>query len=386
MRFHRFPSALAVVGVLVAALSVACSDPAGLDASFEQPGLFPVGNTTIFITDESGRTLPVELWYPADESARAIALAGVPVEDFVVDGSNRDTYVQLLSSAPAGCPSVQAHAARDSAPAESAESWPLLVFSHCHNCVRFSSFSIAERLASHGFVVAAPDHVDNTLFDDLAGTGAPLSQEFLQIRAADMSLVLDVLLDPSSADMVGVPAGLSGMLDSQRVGVYGHSFGAVPTGVVVQNDPRPLAGFAIASPMENPLLPGVRMSDIQKPLGFLVAAEDNSISELGNMFIRNNFRDANPPAWKGEVIDAGHWSFSNIAGLDEQFAAGCGEANRQTDDTMFSYIANDTGIAIAQAYVTAFFYAHVMGQTSALDYLDIARPEPWLSVARRVPE
>ena len=38
-------------------------------------------------------------------------------------------------------------------------SFPLVVFSHHYEGVRFALFSVAERLASLGFVVAAPDHV-----------------------------------------------------------------------------------------------------------------------------------------------------------------------------------------------------------------------------------
>ena len=52
------------------------------------------------------------------------------------------------------------------------------------------------------------------------------------------------------------------------------------------------AAFALAAPMENPLLPGVDVAMITEPLGFLVAREDNSITELGNNLIRSNFTEA----------------------------------------------------------------------------------------------
>jgi len=360
----------------------ACGGEAELDLRYESAGAYPVGNTTIAVVDEvRSRSLTVEIWYPAAESARAAAAAGAPVESFVVDADERDQYLDLLTDAPPGCPSTATRSARDAEVAADGP-WPLLLFSHCHNCVRFSSFSIAERLASHGFVVAAPGHIGNTLFDDLAGQGVELGEEFLIVRAADISFVLDVLLDPASA---ALPEQLRATLDSERIGVYGHSYGAVTTGLVLQDDARPRAGLAIASPMENPLIGGVSIAEIDDPVGFIVAVEDNSITEIGNMFIRRNFDDVDAPAWKAEVSDAGHWSFSDICALHDQFAAGCGQGERQTDLTEFTYLPVATGLAVAQAYATAFFSAHLLDDGNALRYLAEPRPPELILIEQRDP-
>ena len=353
-------NSLFLVCAFALSLAAACdngSEPE-IDPRYEAAGPHAVGNKTLSATDDArGRTLTVEVWYPLDGPSSG----GESVEQFVADEVERATYLQLLADAPAGCPSTQTSSSRDAAPSGEGP-FPLLVFSHCHNCVRFSSFALAERLASHGFVVAAPDHADNTLFDQLAGTGAELNAEFLQVRAADVSFVIDAML-----------AGDGGIeVDPARIGVYGHSFGAVTTGLVLQDDPRPIAGFAIASPMENPLLQGVEIDDIVDPVGFLVAVEDNSITELGNIFIRQNYEEAKTPAWKGEVADAGHWSFSDICAVHPQFGACCGMDERQTDNTAFTYLPIDEGIAIAQAYVTAFFASHILDDANAARYLSSA--------------
>lgn len=359
---------------IVAFASIAgCGDknPPPLDPRYETPGAFAVGNTTISALDSArSRELTMEVWFPL----RGSSMGGGAVEDFVADLADRQSYMQLLDEAPADCPSKQTGSDRE-ALVDADGVFPLVVFSHCHNCTRFSSFAIAERLASHGFVVAAPDHAGNTLFDDLAGTGVELDSAFLQVRAADISFVIDTMLSDS--------ANLDITIDPSRIGVYGHSFGAVTTGLVLQDDPRPVAGFAIASPMENPLLEGVEMDSITDPVGFLIAVEDNSITEIGNLFIRQNFDEASVPAWKGEVVDAGHWSFSDICGLDEQFAACCGQDDRQTDDTPFTYLPVASGIAIAQAYVTAFFDAHVNGDANGARYLEASRFEGGIAIETR---
>ena len=328
--------------------------PSKADPIYEAQGPHAVGNATLTLTDTGrNRSLTVEVWYPHSGSGAT----GEPVENFVVDLENRATYQDLLRDAPTGCPSTETHSSRDALPQSGA--LPLLVFSHCHNCARFSSFAIAERLASHGFVVAAPDHAGNTLFDDLADEGAELNSEFLRVRSADISFVIDGML----AGELGIT------VDPSRIGVYGHSFGAVTAGLVLQDDPRPIAGFAIASPMDNPLLTGVEIENITDPIGFLVAVEDNSITELGNVFIRQNFDDVGSPAWKGEVADAGHWSFSDVCAVHPQFAACCGAGERQTNTEPFTYLALETANSIAASYVTAFFAAYVLADDNARRYL-----------------
>jgi predicted dienelactone hydrolase len=352
----------------------------GAPAQYDAPGPYPVGNTTLTMTDSARqRTLSVEMWYPASESARARAESGTGVENFFPAGSLRDDYAALLAAAASDGPSRVAHAARDAAAEPSQRRWPLVLFSHCHECVRFSSFAIAERLASHGIAVAAPDHARNTLFD----RGARLNPQFLRTRAADIRFVTDVLLRQADGG-TALPAQLSERFDGDRLGVFGHSFGGVTTGLVLQDDPRFRAGASIAAPPENPLLPGVKMTDIHQPLLLLVAREDNSILEVGNEFIRDDFAMANPPAWKVEVADAGHWSFSDICGLTPAFSAGCGEGLRQTrPGEPFHYLPIGAAVGIAQRYVTAFFAAQLLGDSDALSLLAEARPEEVVSVQQR---
>jgi hypothetical protein len=131
-----------------------------------------------------------------------------------------------------------------------------------------------ERLACHGFIVVAPDHVGDTLFDRLDGTESPLNNELVDVREADIRFLA-----------------------------------------------RISAVVGLAAPMENILYGEVSVEAIEVPLGLLVATEDNSITEAGNFFIRENFSKANAPAYKIELVDAGHWSVTNIAGLGLRFAS-----------------------------------------------------------------
>jgi predicted dienelactone hydrolase len=340
--------------VHLTALALAACGGTEPDRSVEQPGTFSAGTRRFVVEDTTrGRQLTVQAWYPAEAGEAEVAMATLEAEPV------RTQYAGLLATAGA-CPSRTASVAVD-APAAPG-SFPLLLFSHCHNCTRLSNATTAARLASHGFVVLAVDHADNTLWDHLAGHDADLDSAFLEVRAGDVRFVLDRVAAGETP--------VAGAVDLGRVGVFGHSFGAVTAGRVAQLDDRIGAAAALCAPMENPLIQGVTLAELREPLLFLVAQEDNSITELGNLLLRNNFRDAPGPAWKLEVTDAGHWSVSDLDGLVDIFAPGCGTGVRQTDGEPFAYLEPETGRALTAAYVTAFFRATLDGDAGARAYLE----------------
>lgn len=344
---------------------------------YDAPGPHPVGNRR-FTVESGGRSLTVEVWYPADPAAAAAAAAGQPIADFVAPGPDREAMDALLAGlSPAGVigTRLQTRSAFEAAIADGGP-WPLLVFSHCHGCVRFSAFTLAEHLASHGFIVAAPDHAGNTLFDNTALIG----EDFLVTRREDLQAVLGAML----ADAAAVPPGFLGQVDAGRVGALGHSFGAATVGRLLQDDPRVRAAMPIAAPVENLLFPGTSLAAIDRPMLLLRALEDNSIGALGNELMVSNFGSANPPVWRIDVADAGHWSFSDICGLTDDLAAGCGEGIRQTiPGEGFTYLDIDVARTIAGAYALAFFDLHLRGNADAAAVLASAEPAAWVSVHLR---
>jgi len=354
----------------------------GAAIDYTAPGPHVVGNTR-FTLPAGERTLLVEVWYPADAAAAAAAAQGHPIAEFVPAGADRGAFEALLADlSPAGTigTRLQTRSALDAAPAAGGP-WPLLLFSHCHSCTRFSSFSVAEHLASHGFIVAAPDHAGNTLFDELAGASAAIGEPFLLVRRGDLGAVLDAMLDPGSA---AVPAPLRGLADPSRVGALGHSFGAATVGRLAQEDPRVRASMPIAAPIENPFFPGNKIADIHVPLLSILAEEDNSIGALGNNLIASNFKLANPPIRLVRVRDAGHWGFSDICGVIDGFAPGCGEGERQTvPGEPFTYLDISVARGIARAYAVAFFDRYLRDAADAAAYLDAPDPADVVSVEIR---
>jgi dienelactone hydrolase len=165
---------------------------------WEERGPHRVGVRTVQVHRADGTALPVEVWYPA---------AGEP-------GGEHDEY-DLIPGIASGSQAAE----RDAAPLSA--TGPLLVFSHGMAGHRRQSTFLCTHLASHGMVVAAPDHVGNTL-PEMLPLFLPLDEAGLEaamIRSAgdrpeDLRLVVDRLLaDPP------VP------IDERRVGLCGHSFG-----------------------------------------------------------------------------------------------------------------------------------------------------------------
>ncbi len=167
-------------------------------------GPFPVGVRTLALADPArlaasgagSRPVVTEVYYPSTPEA----VAGVP----------RDVVTAL------GLEITETPAFRDVTRA--AGTFPLVVFSHGNNGIRIQSFFFAAHLASHGFVVASPDHHGNTFVDTLNGTVDP---EPTVNRPLDMSFLIDTLL-AMSADPDTV---LGGAIDAERIGASGHSFG-----------------------------------------------------------------------------------------------------------------------------------------------------------------
>lgn len=332
--------------MLPLALLLACASPSpddsgGADAPVDYlaPGPHPVGRATVSLSSQ-GRALSVELWFPAQA-----ATVGAPLPTLVADPEDRATYEALLDAAPKPCPTRVAGAG-EGTPA--AGPWPLVLLSHCHGCTRFSMLSAAEHLASHGMVVAAPDHAGNTLWDELAGQGLPLSTDTLALRVADLQAVRDAAL----AGDLGVQA------DPDRVGVAGHSFGAVTAGKLLQDEQGgqggPLLGAFIGAPVDNPLLPGVDAALLGLPTLFLVLAEDHSIGQAGNTLMATNFEEVAGPSWLVEMADAGHWSPSDLVGLTEGFMPGCGEDTRQDGGEPFTYLEPARGRQLTGGVLAAF--------------------------------
>ena len=257
-------------------------------------GPFPVGVRTLELV-RGGRSLPVELWYPATDEYAGKDLAE----------ATRDRY-ELIP----GFPFVWQEAVRDATPRRGRH--PLVAFSHGYGGHRRQSTFLCTHLASHGFVVAAVDHTGNTMLEVVRGvmtlrSGGTLPhpdtvlREFVVLRPADVSFAIDHVL------------GTDGLVDADRIGMAGHSFGGWTTLTTTARDRRiraalPLAPAGGASPIPSNLLrESVDLRWSREVPTLYVVADRDSILPLAGM--QELF--ARTPATKRMVVleDADHLHF-----------------------------------------------------------------------------
>jgi fermentation-respiration switch protein FrsA (DUF1100 family) len=129
------------------------------------------------------RTLPVTVFYPAE---------GEPSDEAVADGP----------------------------PAAGDGPFPLLVFSHGVSSSPLTYLLTLRTIASAGYVVVAPTSPLGSK-DTPGGAGI----QDMDQQALDVGFLIDRYLAASD----GTDGPLAGMIDADRIGVFGHSMGAVST-------------------------------------------------------------------------------------------------------------------------------------------------------------
>ncbi len=198
--------------------------PAGPDFAPDPStfGPYPVGVLTIELEDDTRgedgpRPIVAEIWYPATDAA--IGGDGVVYE---IDDLLRPEALELLGDTEVSA-ALSTTAVRDADMRLDDGPYPVVMFSHGSGGMRMQSTYLTVVLASHGYVVVSPDHYNNTLSDALI-LGEDFTDAMLQ-SFQDRPMDLDFLVDHmSSLDPTDPLAAAS---DLTRVGVAGHSFGAL---------------------------------------------------------------------------------------------------------------------------------------------------------------
>lgn len=255
--------------------------------------MHPVGVRTVDVAATSGRTLTVELWYPAEATGP------------------RDRYRVLP-----GFPLSEQDAVRD-LPAR-AGTYPLVLFSHGFGGHRRQSTFITTHLASHGYLVAAPDHTGTTLVDLLkAGASA---RSALELRAATAQLEEATRARPADvAAVLGMALGDGRLpVDARRVAVAGHSLGGWTAIAATARDPRIRATLLLAPAggttalADDPLRRALDFSWEREVPTLLLAAARDSVLPLAGM---HDLYDRVPARTRRLVVfaDADHFHFCDRA-------------------------------------------------------------------------
>ena len=345
----------------MADMAMADAAPLPAERPITEDGPFAVGYRVINVTytpplTGEPRTLRTALWYPTRaETGTTVRYGGLVERPSIRGGAD-----------------------------PIALDGPVLIFSHGNQGFAEQSFFFTEFFASHGWLVAAPDHTGNTF----NGGGIPIEQLF-ELRPQDISAVIDALDDlPDDDPLAGRSAG--GVL------VSGHSFGGYTTLAVAGStyaidalraacraeanideatcdyldaaapryaagfgDPRVIAGIPLTPAGANVFQNGTVGIDV--PVMMVTAGRDQT---LPNPEEGDPLWDAmdGPDAIRLDFPNAGHFSFASFCGVLGNFGEddGCGD----------TFLDPNEVHRITRTYALAFARLYLRGDATDMGLLD----------------
>ncbi len=391
---QRFDCFVVVVAVSAVALVAASCVP---DAAFEpEPlpfaaasaadvpdpsllGPYPVGVRTVVLLDDlrleeqadgtlAPRRLPLEVWYPARESARDRETETI----VLFDELPADLQEGLTADDLGALPTVSV---RDAPARQDGEQYPLIIFSHGKGGIRVQSTFYTTFLASHGYVVVAPDHSGDTIVELLrevkedGAIQADSTVEAIADRPDDVIAILDlveqVLGEQGASDVEAI-------IDGDRVGVTGHSFGALTSFLVATMDSRVdvVVGQTPTSQAVVELQQVTPLEEVDIPMVVQSAHLDATLPEDTNARLLYGALRTDK-TWLS-LTRGGHFTYSDLCVLDVEaisVAIDLDVSNVLDDGCGADAIPADVAQPAIRSSAIGAFNLHLRGSTGSAKFL-----------------
>ncbi|MEV7543698.1 alpha/beta hydrolase [Streptomyces sp. NPDC089915] len=356
--------ALLLPAPLVAASAASAAPAAAADVRTTAPelpaptGRFAVGQEDLHLVDR-GRTDPwahtgprelmVTLRYPAQRGTGRAPAPYLSTEEarLILADKGLDRLID-----PAAFAATRAHARVGARPAEGR--YPLIVLSPGFTVPRATLTSLAEDLASRGYVVAAVDHAYESAATAFPGgriltclaceqTRGPGGIEAVtEVRAKDVSFLLDRLTGSRPAWRH------AGLIDTGRIAMGGHSIGGASALTAMAADGRIRAGIDMDGTLPEPYPPaGIG----GRPFMLLGSAASVPGDQPGNWQGPWQHFDG----WKRWITLDGtdHFGPTDYPALRDQLGVPHPDAP----------LPGARALELTRTYVSAFFDRHLKGQT-----------------------
>ncbi|MEU5164481.1 alpha/beta hydrolase [Streptomyces sp. NPDC020875] len=320
-------------------------------------GEYAVGSSVHHLVDRSrkdpweptadGRELMVTLHYPAARPGGGAArtpYATTAEAAALIRGLGIEGAV-----APERLAATGTHSRPGAKPARGR--FPLVVLSPGFSVSRYTLTSLAEDLASRGYVVASVDHAYESYGISVPGgrtlpctackaldvDGVPASV-VTSTRAKDVSYLLDRL---TSRQPVWKHAG---MIDRKRIGMAGHSIGGASAATTMAGDRRVLAGINMDGAFWEDLPPGGLNGR-----AFMMMGTDDEVHRPGGIDTTWDQMWPTLDGWKRWVTVEGsdHGSFSDFPLIQGHFGLPAPP------------LPADRTAALVRSYTAAFFDQHL---------------------------
>jgi dienelactone hydrolase len=380
--------AVGIVAVVAAALMLVGAAPvgawtSGVRVSLPAPsGRHEIGTVALRLEDRSRpdpwvarpsyRELMVSVWYPALPGGGASAryMPSGAAERFDAGG------VHGIPSGRVDWAATRTHA-REGAPVDPRGGRrPVVLYSPGSGDPRAWGTVLVEELASRGYVVVTIDHTYEspavqfpdgsvkgnepviTAFAQAArdGTVPALLEKILRVRIADTAFVLDQL--------DALPGGLSRVVDTARVGMFGQSAGGITAAQGMYEDRRIKAGIDLDGTLEfnqepngTNLMP-VAVHGLDRPF-VLMGREgsDHTTEPSWRAFW------AHSRGWHRDLTLRGsrHQTYTDLAAIMPQTGLG-----PEVVEQHIGTVDPARAVAAQRAYVTSFFDRWLRGHDNHL--------------------
>ncbi len=303
-------------------------------------GSFAVGRAIYDWTDDARldtlapvpgtkRELLVWIWYPS------AAEQSVAMDDYVPAQMREAAGPKggLLRLLTRDLSKVHAHSFRNSDVSPQQRSYPVVIMRAGASLEVRNYSTLAEDLASHGYVVVgfdAPYRTFTVVFPDgrvmrripennpelcLEKTGQErdrCANRLLTAWTADIAFALDRLEQLNASDASGK---FTGRLDMMRVGVFGHSFGGAAAALFCHEDSRCKAGIDVDGAPHGSVI----QAGIDRPFMFLLSDHSHESDPEGSQIGANiqSIYDRLPPNGRAFIAirGANHFLFSDDGAL-----------------------------------------------------------------------
>jgi dienelactone hydrolase len=343
-RIFKVFALLAMLGVLgLSALFVSLWLEHRTEVALPAPtGPFAVGRAIYDWTDDTNldtlapvpgtkRELLGWIWYPATVGQSDVIDDYLPTTVRAAVETDRGALLSKFLTRDLS--KVHAHSLRNSAVSPQQGSYPVLVMRAGASLEIWNYSTLAEDLASHGYVVVgfdAPYRTFTVAFPDgrvmrrIPENNPELclektSQEqdrcanrLLNAWTSDIAFVLDRLGQLNASDASGK---FTGRLDMTRVGVFGHSFGGAAAALFCHEDSRCKAGIDV----DGAPYGSVVQAGIDRPFMFLLSDHSGESGHENSQVGANiqSIYDHLPPDGRAflEIRGASHFLFSDDGAL-----------------------------------------------------------------------
>jgi predicted dienelactone hydrolase len=336
-------------------------------------GHFAVGRTTYAWvnnaqTDElapsSGakREVVVWMWYPSTATKSATPVEYLPAPWRLAEAQHSGVLMSQFLTRDLSL--VRAHSTSDPEVSPEQRSYPVVIMRAGAGALTIDFTTLAEDLASHGYVVVGFDAPYRTFVVVLPDNrvvirppsndpeGLPADQanrlinSLLTMWTSDTNFVVSQLQRLNAGDRLGK---FTGRLDMQRLGMFGHSFGGAQALQFCHDDPRCKAGIDI----DGAPYGSVVQEGLKQPFMFILSDHSHDLPDSASGQIHANFQSIYDRLPNGRLFitirGANHFSFSDQMLLKSHFVI------RLLRLLGVDRLDGRRGLAITADYVHSFF-------------------------------